>query len=92
MKPLILKITTETNKATGDLVAVYFYVREGKSAEIREYADGRAFADYNRQGELLGVELLAPCEITVLDRIARREPKPVKRFLRSAIPLEMAVV
>ncbi len=90
-KKVILEVSTQVNYETGDVSAVYFYIRPGKSALVKEFAEGCAFADYDRNGHLLGIEILAPGEIAVLDKIARREPKPIKNFLRNSIPREMAL-
>jgi uncharacterized protein YuzE len=91
VKKLELCISVETNNETGHVAAVYFQIRKGKAAQTRELVDGNAFVDYSASGQLLGIELLAPCNVTVLDRIARQEPKVVKTFLRSTIPQEMAL-
>ena len=85
-------VNVETNNETGAIEAVYFRIRDGKSFKTKEYANGSAFADFNRKGELLGVELLGPCNIRVLDQIAKNETTPAKRFVRSAIPREMVAV
>ena len=90
-RKIILEVSTQVNYETGDVSAVYFYIRPGKSALVKEFAGGCAFADYDRNGHLLGIEILAPCEIAVLDKIARRESKPIKNFLRNSIPREMAL-
>jgi len=90
-RKIYLRTEIEVDDETGKPVAFYFYIRPGKAAETREYAHGKALADYDRQGNLLGIELLGPCEITVLDKISQREPTPVKNFLRSSIPREMAL-
>ena len=74
---------------TGGIRAAYLRIREGEAAETREVKEGRAFADYDANGLLLGVELLAPCEVEVLDSIAAQEPEPVKRFLRGGAPREL---
>jgi hypothetical protein len=74
----------QADNRTGGLATAYFYIRKGKVHETREYADGNVFADYNHAGELLGVELLGPCDVRVFDRLTRGEPKPVKNFLRRA--------
>jgi uncharacterized protein YuzE len=93
MKPKItLRADVEVDGETGKIDAVYFYIRPGKAAETREFADGRALADYDRKGNLLGIELLGPCEVEILDKISRGEPAPVKIFLRGSIPREMALV
>ena len=86
-------LSVETDNDTGRVIAVYFQVRKGKAATVREYANGQAFANYNSGGELLGVELLAPCNIRVLDKIANTASVSIrertKRFLRSSVPREM---
>jgi uncharacterized protein YuzE len=91
MKRIDLGVSIQVNKETGDVSAVYFRIRQGRAARVRELAEGNAFANYDSQGRLIGIELLGPCEVTVLDRIARREPQPVKNFLRKTIPREMAI-
>ncbi len=82
-------INVETESDTGEVLAVYFRLREGKSATVREYADGNLFADYDKRGRLLGIEMLAPCEAKVLDKIAAHAP--AKRFVRNTVPSGMLV-
>jgi hypothetical protein len=87
MEKYSFRVTIETNEQNGNVVAVYFQVRKGKSVKIKEFCDGNAFADYDRRGRLLGVELLAPCEARILDKIAPgRLPKA---FIRKSIPHQM---
>jgi len=90
MKKLQLRSRVEADRSTGEILAVYFQVRKGHAARVIELADGNAFANYDRNGLLLGIELLAPCNIAVFDQVTRMEPKEVKEFLRDKIPLEMA--
>lgn len=82
-------LSVETNDQTGAMMAVYFQIRIGKVAATKEYKEGVAFADYDRDGNLLGVELLGPCEVEVLDKIAKQ--KPVREFLRRSVPQGMLV-
>lgn len=91
MKDLHFRVSTEVEEGTGSILAVYFQIRKGQAFKVKEFADGRAFANYDVKGKLLGVELLGPCEITVLDQIARKEPR-AKSFIRKSIPREMALV
>jgi hypothetical protein len=89
-------VQVSTERATGRVLAVYFQVREGKAAKVDELADGAAFANYSSSGKLLGVELLGPCEIKILDRIVRRDPdvqgrNRVKQFFRRTGPPEMVL-
>ena len=83
------RVSVETHVQTGEVLAVYFQVRKGKVKTTREYANGNAFADYDKHGHLLGIELLAPCRAAVLDKIAQHAP--AKRFVRSAVPQGMLV-
>jgi uncharacterized protein YuzE len=73
---------------TGVIQAVYFLFRKGKSAKTREFANGAALADYDKNGKLLGVELLEPCQVKVLREIGGEE-KDVTRFMEDAAPRAM---
>ena len=75
------QINISVDEATGNIRAAYVRVRGGKVHETREVAEGQVFADYGKDGLLLGIELLSPCGVEVLDRIARDEPEHIKRFL-----------
>lgn len=95
MAELYFKLSTEVDKRTGELLAVYVQVRQGKSVAVSEVAEGAAFADYDRKGRLLGIELLAPCEVKVLDRLASNESpvvqNRVKKFFRDNMPRKMVL-
>lgn len=87
------QVSIDTDDATGDLLAVYFHVRKGRVRETREFAGGNAFADYDVNGRLLGIELIAPCRVAIVDQIAVKEPTEVrrltKRFMRKSGPAAM---
>ena len=91
--PQRFRVKIEVQEKSGEVTAVYFQVREGKAARVKEFASGAVFANYNRKGELLGVAMLAPCEAHVLDKIAEVEPKQfrqqTKNFLRKSAPRAM---
>lgn len=96
MRQLHFSVTVETDKATGDMVAVYLQFRDGKSAKTTELDDGgNAFADYDRKGNLLGVELLGPCRFSVLNKLTEQEPAQeanrIKRFMRDSTPRKMVL-
>ena len=55
------RVNIETGDQTGKVLAVYFQIRTGKTKVTKEYADGSVFADDDKNGELLGIEMLAPC-------------------------------
>ncbi len=63
--------------------------RAGTVAATRELKEGIAYADYDDAGLLLGVELLGPCEVSVLENIADLQPEPVRRFLKGSVPRGM---
>jgi uncharacterized protein YuzE len=79
--------------ATGETISVYFQIRRGKVHETREFADGAAFADYDKSGMLLGIELLSPCKVEIVDQLAANEPTSLrsqaKKFMRDNGPRSM---
>jgi hypothetical protein len=83
-------IMVTVDDTTGDPLSVFFRIRKGRVHETREFADGAAFADYDKNGQLLGIELLAPCRVTIVDQLAANEPaemrKRTKRFMRENGP------
>jgi len=83
------RVSVETHDQTGEVIAAYFQVRKGKIKVTKEYANGNAFADYDKHGKLLGIELLGPCRAAILDQIAKQAP--AKRFVQDAIPRGMLV-
>ena len=89
------KVFSETDKRTGALLAVYFQIRHGKAAEVREIADGAVYANFDRKGHLLGIEMLGPCQFTVIGKLAQREPDKfknrIKNFLKDHMPRKMAL-
>jgi uncharacterized protein YuzE len=91
MNNLALQTVLQIDKRTGAVGAVYFQLRKGRVAETEEVIEGTAFVDYDKKGQVLGVELLAPCKVTALDKIVRKEPPQVKRLLKGAIPRELAI-
>jgi hypothetical protein len=93
MGPTFLpELNVSVDEKTGHVRAAYFRVRAGEVSETREVAEGRAFADYDASGLLLGIELLAPCELEVLEDLAAAEPEPIRQFLRSSPPRELVAV
>jgi uncharacterized protein YuzE len=64
----------------GKLLAVYIRIREGQVEDTLEVDEDRAFADYDVAGQLLGVELLAPCKVEVLNNLAEKEPAEVQEY------------
>jgi hypothetical protein len=84
------RVNIETDDETGEVLAVYFQIRAGKSAEVREFSDGKAFADYDRSGCLLGIEVLAPCRLSVLDKIEGNDAT-AQRFVKRSAPRQLVM-
>ena len=85
------KVSVSTDESTGKLIAAYLYVRAGKSVETIEIEEDRAYADYDAAGQLIGVELLAPCHVKVLDRLTEKESDEVREFLHSSPPRSLVL-
>ncbi len=82
-------VNVEAETGTGRLLSAYIQIRQGKSARMREFANGNVFADYDKEGNLLGIEMLGPCDAKTIDRIAKLAA--AKKFVRSAVPAGMLV-
>lgn len=96
MTPYNFCVSVETDNATGEVLTAYFQIRKGKVHSTHEFADGAAYADYNRKGELLGVEVLSTCKISVVDQLAANESADVrartKRFIRQNGPRHLIAI
>ncbi len=84
-----MRTSVFVDEQTGRLHGVHFQIRPGSTARTREVVDGKAMAQYDAAGQLLGVSVKAPCTIEQLDRIAADEPEAVRQFLRRAVPVAM---
>ena len=82
------RVSVEVDPRTGELLAAYLKVRRGKVARTREVHAGAVFADYDAKGQLVGVEILAPCPIEVFERIAPDEPS-AQEFIKRSVPHDM---
>lgn len=87
----MFRLEVSYHETTGEPVAAYIRVRTGVVDRTEEVNEGAAFADYAADGFLLGIELLAPCRVEVLDRLCENEPEPVRRFLREGARRPMLV-
>lgn len=82
----------ETDQDTREILAVSFRFRAGKVDETREFDNGNILADYDTNGNLLTIEVLAPCRIQVLtERVARREPREVREMIKQQLPAKRAI-
>ena len=93
MSELQFGLIVAVDERTGETISAYFQIRAGKVHETREFADGAAFADYDKAGYLLGVEFLAPCKVEIVDQLAANEPvslrSKAKAFMRRNGPPSM---
>ncbi len=53
----------------GTIEAVYVRLSDRKVARSKELIEGQLVADYDRKGELVGIEILAPVRIQNLTRL-----------------------
>ena len=78
------------------MLSVYFSIRKGKHGYSKEFKGGAAIADYDIHGCILGIELLAPCNVTIIDEVAKSEPMAtrnrIKRFVRRSGPRELVTM
>lgn len=92
----MLDISVCIDDDTGLPLSMYFQIRDGKVDNVLEHCEGNAFANYDKHGKLLGIELLAPCEVKALDKIVVEEPtigrNRIKKFFRTAGPRELVEV
>ena len=86
---IAFKVDVDVDDTTGKARAVYFHIRTGSVDQTREVKSGVAFADYSHDGLLIGVELLAPCQVDILDQVTKDEPQNVRQFLKSNAPREL---
>lgn len=86
-------VGVSSDNRTGEILSVYLNIRKGKAEEVVELEEGMAYANYDKHGYLLGIELLEPCSVRVLNRIAAKEPiasrSQVKKFLTGSVPRDM---
>lgn len=84
------QLTVTNDNRTGEILSVYLRIRKGKVDKVREIQDGAAFVNYGRKGELLGIEMLAPCRLSVIEKIAQSEPS-TRQFIRKNVPPGMVL-
>jgi hypothetical protein len=71
----------------GTIEAVYVRLSDHKVARSREVIEGQLVADYDRRGEIVGLEILAPVRIQSLTRLVSQPARrPFKRFVEDSIP------
>jgi hypothetical protein len=61
-----MRLEVSFNETTGEPLAAYLRIREGKVVQTKEITADIAFADVAEDGSLPGIDLLTPCQAEVL--------------------------
>jgi uncharacterized protein YuzE len=71
----------------GTVEAAYFRFKRGKSARSVEVISDVLVADYDQNGELIGIEVLAPVKISDLSKLVEESRRPsFRRFAKQSGP------
>ena len=71
----------------GTIEAVYVTFLPHKVAKTVEVKEDQLLVDYNRRGEVVGIEILAPIQIKALtDYVKDEKKKPFRKFIRTSVP------
>lgn len=76
----------------GTLEAVYIRMNEGKIAKTVEVDEDVVLADYDSQGKLLGIELLAPVRLAKIVKLVDAPRRPsFRKAIKRGAPEEFLV-
>lgn len=79
-----------SGRSDGTLEAMYIRLREGTVARTEEIKEDVLLCDFDRRGNLLGIEILAPVKLSKLTQLVSRPMRrPFRRFVGSAAPEEL---
>lgn len=84
-----IRMTASVDDRSGKVLAAYFHIRKGVFGKTEVIRDGILNADYDKNGNLLGVEVLGPCGPSVLRHLPERQ---VALQLRHMLPIDFAPV
>jgi uncharacterized protein YuzE len=74
----------------GTIEAAYFHFLSGEVAETREVEEDVAFADYDADGNLLGIEIIAPVRIKAIEKLVKGDRRRgFKKFAQGSLPHEL---
>ena len=69
----------------GEIEAIYFQLRAAKVARTDEVIDGALLADYDRQGQLVGFEIISPVKIADIVPFIEKPSRAIfRRFIQRA--------
>lgn len=81
-----------SGREDGMIEAVYIRLLDSPVAETREINGDILLADYDLDGRLVGVELLAQAKVSdLLQLVNPSERDPFKSFVEKALPRELLV-
>ncbi len=76
----------------GTIEALYILVRDEKATRTKEIVEDILLADYNKRGQLIDIEVLAPVKIAKITTLME-EPRrrPFRRFVKEQAPNELVL-
>jgi uncharacterized protein YuzE len=85
-EPIGFEISTSA-RDDGTIEAVYIYFAHKPVAETREIKGDALLADFDAQGNIIGLEILAPVKFSdILDLVEPLRRAPFEKFVRQAAP------
>jgi uncharacterized protein YuzE len=76
-----------SGREDGTLEAAYIRLRKGKVHRTRELIEDTLMADYDGNGNLLGIELLAPVRLADLTKQVEQSQRPsFRKFVQGCAP------
>jgi hypothetical protein len=82
-----IQITAEFSLEHDEITAVSLKLRNGKSARTVQIEEGVLLADYDEAGQLLGLEILEPCDPERVAQLLNANTSLIER----TVPAEMLV-
>ncbi len=76
-----------SSREDGTLEAIYIRVSDGEVAESKEIEQDVVIADYDKDGNLVGVEILSPVRIASLNMLVKNQRRTAfQRFVEESFP------
>ena len=76
----------------GTLEALYIRMLTDKVAYTEEVVEDILLADYNKKGELVGIEVLAPVRISKMTKLVDKPQKTsFRKFVKQSAPEELVL-
>jgi uncharacterized protein YuzE len=81
-----------SGREDGTLEAVYIRFRDGKVASTKEVIADSLIVDYDLDGNVLGMEILAPVPLKELSKFVEQSRRSnFKRFISRSAPAELVL-